>query len=287
MPSKKKLSAADYHNMWGEEGPYSQVRLCEETRILDDSVSRVFLVIEAEINPFTFKWAEKNRKKFLDDEPILQLLDHAENRGKHGYVVSAGEVELHDESSRQFARTQAEMTIQTLIRLHTCVINEFGLRTSKRLGLVRDIDPVDVRHIWNEEAGSVEIVEEALLESKLMMRSSEGVAGDTMRYFFILAFASYFDFKGQAVITFIRSLKEAASKFNVVVEDCESFAEHMFLAVLLPMNITAADFIEFVLDKCSQRGIKPLFKKNYLVSNIKRPSDKEILIFLKQASVDD
>ena len=41
--------------MWGEDGPYSQVRLCEEARILDDCVSRVFLVVEAEINPFTFE----------------------------------------------------------------------------------------------------------------------------------------------------------------------------------------------------------------------------------------
>lgn len=54
----KKLTKTDYKKMWGDDGPYSQVRLCEETRILDDSVSRVFLVVEAEINPFTFEWAE-------------------------------------------------------------------------------------------------------------------------------------------------------------------------------------------------------------------------------------
>ena len=114
--------------MWGEDGPYSQVRLCEEARILDDSVSRVFLVVEAEINPFTFEYVKKNRQKFVGDEPVLQLLDHAEYRGKFGYVVSAGEVGLQDEESRQFARKRADMTIQTLIRMHVFVMDECGLR---------------------------------------------------------------------------------------------------------------------------------------------------------------
>src|SRR3989338_9950416 len=91
---QKKLTQKDHEKMWGEDGPYSQVRLCEETRILDDSVSRIFLVVEAEINPFTFEYVRNCREHFADDEPVLQLLDHAEYRGKFGYVVSAGEVKL-------------------------------------------------------------------------------------------------------------------------------------------------------------------------------------------------
>src|SRR3989338_9611688 len=109
----KKLTPKNYEQMWGEDGPYSQVRLCEETRILDDSVSRVFLVVEAEINPFTFKYVQKHRQQFVGDESVLQLLDHAEDRGKFGYVVSAGEVEFQDEEAVLFARKQTDATIQT------------------------------------------------------------------------------------------------------------------------------------------------------------------------------
>lgn len=125
---QKGLTQKDYDQMWGEDGPYSQVRLCEETRILDDSVSRVFLVVEAEINPFTFECIQRHRQQFADDEPVTQLLDHAEYRGKFGYVVSAGEVELRDEASRRFARKQADMTIHTLIRMHAFVIEKYDLR---------------------------------------------------------------------------------------------------------------------------------------------------------------
>ena len=81
----KKLTPKDYERMWGKNGPYSQVRLCEETRILDDSVSRVFLVVEAEINPFTFEYVQKHRQRFANDESVLQLLDHAEYRGGRCY----------------------------------------------------------------------------------------------------------------------------------------------------------------------------------------------------------
>ena len=135
---KKKLTQRDYGQMWGEEGPYSQVRLCEETRILDDSVSRVFLVVEAEINPFTFEYIQKNRKKFETDEEVNQLLHHAEYRGKFGYVVSAGEVEIRDKESYDFAQKQKDMTIKTLIRMHRFVMDEYNLQGTNTFGVIED-----------------------------------------------------------------------------------------------------------------------------------------------------
>lgn len=46
-----KLTKKDTDKLWGEEGPYSEARLIVETRILDDRVSRIFLVVEVSINP--------------------------------------------------------------------------------------------------------------------------------------------------------------------------------------------------------------------------------------------
>ncbi|HCC06082.1 TPA: hypothetical protein DEP94_01835, partial [Candidatus Nomurabacteria bacterium] len=123
-----KLTNTDIENMWGGDGPYSQVSLHEQTRILDDSVSRVFLVVEAEINPFTFEYVKKNKKKFENDEAVIQLLNHAEYRGKFGYVVGAGEVEVDIEGAREFAERQRDSTIKTLIRMHKFIINEFNLK---------------------------------------------------------------------------------------------------------------------------------------------------------------
>jgi hypothetical protein len=48
-----ELSQKQREELWGDGGPYSEIRMCVETRILDDSVSRIFVVVEANINPTT------------------------------------------------------------------------------------------------------------------------------------------------------------------------------------------------------------------------------------------
>ena len=118
----KKLTQKDYKRMWGEDGPYSQVRLCEETRILDDSISRVFLVVEAEINPFTFEYVQKHRTRFADDEAVMQLLNHAENRGKFGYVslwtsLACEVMMISDKLQKNFGSNLGSDTIYDIICL--------------------------------------------------------------------------------------------------------------------------------------------------------------------------
>ena len=177
----KKLAPQDYKRMWGEDGPYSQVRLCEETRILDDSVSRVFLVVEEEINPFTFEYIKKHRQRFVNDEPVIQLLDHAEYRGKFGYIVSAGEVEIQDEKSWLFARKQKDMTIQTLIRMHKFVIDECGLGRDRKYGVIEDLMSHDDRFVWNEGVGKAEPVPGGLWSNETFIGSPAGIQNNKAR----------------------------------------------------------------------------------------------------------
>ena len=47
--------------LWGETGPYSQANLVIQTRILDNKISCVFLVVEADINPLTYELIKKHR----------------------------------------------------------------------------------------------------------------------------------------------------------------------------------------------------------------------------------
>lgn len=114
-----KLTQKQVDKLWGESGPYSQANLIIQTRILDDSISRVFLVVEADINPFTFETIQKYREKFSDDQKILQLLDHAEYRGQEfGYVTSAFEAEYKNEGVMREAQERYKYTIETLIKMH-------------------------------------------------------------------------------------------------------------------------------------------------------------------------
>jgi len=56
-----KLTQKQIDQLWGEHGPYSEAKLIIETRILDDRVSRIFIVVEVAINPLTFEIISKIR----------------------------------------------------------------------------------------------------------------------------------------------------------------------------------------------------------------------------------
>lgn len=112
--------------LWGEEGPYSEARITIEHRILDDSVSRIFLRVEANINPFTYKIIKKHRKEFSDDEMIQAILDSSKFMGfKNGYLTIPFEGKFltdNDDDVTKEASRMIEETKQAVIRIHKYVI---------------------------------------------------------------------------------------------------------------------------------------------------------------------
>lgn len=118
-----ELNEKQREELWGETGPYSEIRLSIETRILDDSVSRVFAVVEASINPTTFKMIKKNRDEFKDDKMIQQLLEYSDYRGrKHGYVICVFRQQLTGDDITEQAQIHVEYTKQALIKMHKYVM---------------------------------------------------------------------------------------------------------------------------------------------------------------------
>jgi len=124
------LTKKQIEMLWGGDGPYSQTRLVREVRILDDKVSREFLVVEVDINPTTFELIKRYRNdgEFKDDIAIQQLLDHAEYRGPaDGYVSMAfsdqyqeGDEEVVVEANLALQRTQ-----ETIIKMHKFVLDKY------------------------------------------------------------------------------------------------------------------------------------------------------------------
>lgn len=276
-----KLTPKDFKQMWGGDGPYSQVNLIEQTRILDDSVSRIFLVVEAEINPFTFEYISKNRNKFLNDEPILQLLDHAEYRGDFGYVVSAGEVELSDEESKRFARKQAKMTTETLIRMHEFVNNEFSLKKENKFETTKAIVPSEGKLVWNENLGGVEIVDDGLADRNTLIGSPFRILYNRVRFFVVLVFNKKFDFSEKSVKTFASTLKVTAEDFNILIEDCESFYEYVLITIHIPFDTIPVDFVETVIKESNKANRTPIFIKDHLATSMNKPKPEQIMGFLK------
>ena len=276
----RKIIQKDYERMWGEDGPYSQANIKEQVRILDDSISRVFFVIEAEINPFTFEYVKKNQKHFISDEAVLQLLEHAEYRGEFGYVVSAGEVEIKEEGARKFAEKQLDMLTQTIIRMHEFVMHEFNLKKEKKFGVMKDNGPL----VWNEMTGRAE-VDSVIWSNETFIGGSAGVMNNKMRYFIIFAHARGLNFKGTLVKSFTKSLCKTSADFKVDVENCESFMEYVLITALIPFDCAPASFIEETLDACN-KGRQLIFQKDYFITNVKRPTQDQIVSFLKQLPLD-
>ena len=122
-----KITQKQREELWGEGGPYSQVKLVTEARILDDRVSRTFLIVEADINPFTYRLIKKHHARFKDDPMVGELLDRAEYRGSQfGYVACTFSDEYHNESVMKEAQCVLECTQEAIIKMHRFVIDLLG-----------------------------------------------------------------------------------------------------------------------------------------------------------------
>lgn len=127
-----KLTQKQRDELWGEQGPYSEARLSIETRILDDSVSRIFIVVEVSINPLTYKIISKTLKQFVNDKMITQLISHAENRGQNfGYVSMTFISEYKNESVMEEAQNALKYAKATIIKMHKFVMDLLDLGPHK------------------------------------------------------------------------------------------------------------------------------------------------------------
>ncbi len=119
-----KLSKTQRDKLWGEIGPYSEAYIKIEHRILDDRLSCIFLLVEANINPLTFEIIKKHRSKFKNDIKIMQLLESAEYRRiEFGYVVCAFREQYVDEGVMKRAQKSLEYTKETIIKMHKFVMD--------------------------------------------------------------------------------------------------------------------------------------------------------------------
>ncbi len=130
-----KLTKKEQDLLWGETGPYSEAKIVMNTRILDDSISRVMVEVEGNINPTTFRIVEKHKKFFAKDEDVLSLLRTAvyENDGS-GYRVAIGEPEElegdHSEVLRNASKKQ-EYLKETIFKMHSFVMTYLEIDSPK------------------------------------------------------------------------------------------------------------------------------------------------------------
>ncbi len=124
------LTQQQIDDLWGGTGPYSQAHLIKEERILDDSLSRVFLIVEVDINPTTFEFIRDHRNdaELADDEEIQQLLDHSEDRRPFsGYVSMSFMGEYRDETVLEMAELVLVRSRAMIVKMHRYFMQRHGM----------------------------------------------------------------------------------------------------------------------------------------------------------------
>jgi hypothetical protein len=122
--SKKTLTRTQRDKLWGEDMPYSEARLIICSRILGDSVTRVFLEVEVAINPLTYETILKHRDEFEHDIPVQQLLDHAHFHGQsYGYVSNAFRAQFLGNTVLAEAYEHLDYAERAIIRMHEWMTN--------------------------------------------------------------------------------------------------------------------------------------------------------------------
>ena len=119
-----KLKPKDRAKLWGEDGPYSEADLVMENRILDDKLTRIFIIVEMRINPFTFEMIKKHKSIFKDDPLVQELIDQAEYMGQsYGYEFVAYRSLYRGEEIMREAEKSLEECKKMIIKIHKFVID--------------------------------------------------------------------------------------------------------------------------------------------------------------------
>lgn len=114
-----KSNDADTDRLWGNGGPYSQIQVNREIRILDDNLSREKYFIYANINPATIEILQKS-KAMIRNDSILKVLEESEySDEKNGYIWEISEGDAYDlEKVNYLAKTATD----TITEMHKLVM---------------------------------------------------------------------------------------------------------------------------------------------------------------------
>ena len=132
-----KITKKQKDLLWGWDWPYSEAHLTFETRILNDEISRFFIIVEVNINPTTFEICKQNIKHFKDDEMAYQLLNNAMYISDKDWYKSCAFINEYDKDDEDYkkilslAKKSLKYSEETLIKLHKYVMDFLWIESYK------------------------------------------------------------------------------------------------------------------------------------------------------------
>ena len=125
--------------LWGDGGPYSHVRIIREIRILDDSTSRTFYYVRANVNPTTYAALKAMEAQIEDEEIQIFLKDATFVSDEEGYEWHVfGQPALTPRKANRIAGKVAE----AIVRMHRLVMDTL------------EIEPPEVREAPERPPGA-------------------------------------------------------------------------------------------------------------------------------------
>lgn len=131
-----KLSQQQKDKLRGDVGPYSEVHINIEDRLLDNYSSRQFVSVYTNINPLTYEIAKQNIESF--DKRIQELLMTAEYKWQsHGYVVYNFKEQVNYENINDIvsvlkkAQKAKQIMVIDVISLHYFAMDVLGIEYKK------------------------------------------------------------------------------------------------------------------------------------------------------------
>lgn len=123
-----KLTLKQQEDLWSDSGPYSEACIVIQTPVVDAHLASQYIQVIAYINPLTFEIISKNRKFFLHDQLMLDLIDKAKQRSADGgYVWCPYVHEYVDEEVMKHAQMHLSEIEGTLLKMHQFTIDLLGL----------------------------------------------------------------------------------------------------------------------------------------------------------------
>jgi hypothetical protein len=119
------LTPEQKQSLWGDEGPYSQVQVIREVRILHEGLGRTFFYVKANVNPTTYHTLKAMEAQIEDQEVLDFLKDAAFVSDDEGYEWH---VYGQEAMTPRGANRMADQVTDVVLRMHRLVMDRLELR---------------------------------------------------------------------------------------------------------------------------------------------------------------
>ena len=126
----------------------------------------------------------------------------------------------------------------------------------------------------------------AFLESDLLeveggfISTGLGGKGNKFRYFFIVSSKGGLAFSETQRSTLKGALETIGQENNAVIEEIHFGPDHAMIGMLIPMDVAVGDVIEKGIRECNKT--KDFLNFHYYVTNVKKPTNEELLKYLAE-----